>query len=75
MDRVAGAVPTAVERASDQIGSMLVDVDQHQLLEQPPVSVEQVAAAMVALGMYDGANTQAEHVVEAGRLGGEQASP
>jgi len=54
---------------------MLVDVDQHQLLEQPPVSVEQVAAAMVALGMYDGANTQAEHVVEAGRLGGEQASP
>lgn len=33
------------------------------------VTVEQIAAAMAALGLYDGENTPAEHAAEAARLG------
>lgn len=41
--------------------------------EQNPATVQQLAEAMTALGMYHGANTQAEHAAEAARLGGEDA--
>lgn len=41
--------------------------------DQTPATVEQLAAAMAALGMYDGANTTAEHDAEAARLGGADA--
>ncbi|MCP3818698.1 hypothetical protein NLX86_11395 [Streptomyces sp. A3M-1-3] len=36
-------------------------------------TVEQIAAAMAALGCYHGANTSEEHAAEAARLGGPQA--
>lgn len=36
---------------------------------EAPVKVEQVAAAMAALGLYDGENTWKEHAEEAARLG------
>lgn len=36
-------------------------------------TVQQLAAAMAALGAYDGQNTPAEHAAEAARLGGEDA--
>ena len=35
-----------------------------------PASITQLAAAMAALGAYDGDNTEAEHATEAKRLGG-----
>lgn len=38
-----------------------------------PATVEQIAAAMAALGMYHGANTAEEHAQEAARLGGPDA--
>ncbi len=38
-----------------------------------PATVEQLAAAMTALGMYHGANTAVEHAAEAARLGGADA--
>ncbi|MEV7356863.1 hypothetical protein [Kitasatospora sp. NPDC091276] len=38
-----------------------------------PVTVEQIGAALAALGLYDGANTTAEHAAEAARLGGPDA--
>jgi hypothetical protein len=38
-----------------------------------PATVEQVAAAMAALGLYSGENTPEEHVQEAARLGGADA--
>jgi len=41
--------------------------------ETQPATVEQIAAAMAALGLYDGENTAAEHAVEADRLGGAEA--
>lgn len=40
---------------------------------ETPATVEQVAAAMAALGLYDGENTTAEHVEEAARRGGADA--
>lgn len=45
-------------------------------MEEPretPSTVEALAAALAALGMYSGANTPAEHAEEAARLGGPQA--
>ena len=44
-----------------------------QRQEHTPASVEQVAAAMAALGAYTGNNTSAEHAAEAARLGGADA--
>ena len=41
--------------------------------EDTPATVEQLAAAMAALGMYHGANTAVEHAAEAARLGGADA--
>ncbi len=41
--------------------------------DDEPATVEQIAAAMAALGLYDGANTAAEHAAEAARLGGVEA--
>lgn len=41
--------------------------------DEHPATVEQLAAAMAALGMYHGSNTEAEHAKEAARLGGEEA--
>lgn len=38
-----------------------------------PATVEQVAAALAALGLYGGSNTAAEHEQEAARLGGPDA--
>ncbi|MFE4263461.1 DUF6245 family protein [Streptomyces sp. NPDC056883] len=38
--------------------------------EQTPATVEQIAAALTALGAYAGDNTPAEHKDEAARLGG-----
>ena len=38
-----------------------------------PSSVTQLAAVMAALGLYGGADTPAEHVAEARRLGGDAA--
>lgn len=38
-----------------------------------PATVEQIAAAMVALGLYGGENTPEEHAAEAARLGGADA--
>ena len=38
-----------------------------------PVTVEQIGAALAALGLYDGCNTAAEHAAEAARLGGTDA--
>ncbi|MBK3640122.1 DUF6245 family protein [Streptomyces sp. MBT33] len=38
-----------------------------------PTTVEQIAAAMAALGLYDGENTAEEHAEEAARLGGPDA--
>jgi hypothetical protein len=40
---------------------------------EAPATVEQVAAAMAALGLYSGENTPAEHAEEAARLGGADA--
>ncbi|MFE9254124.1 DUF6245 family protein [Streptomyces sp. NPDC006879] len=40
---------------------------------EAPATVEQVAAAMAALGLYDGENTPSEHAEEAARLGGTDA--
>ncbi|MFF3061585.1 DUF6245 family protein [Streptomyces sp. NPDC057909] len=40
---------------------------------EAPATVEQVAAAMAALGMYGGENTPEEHAEEAARLGGADA--
>jgi hypothetical protein len=40
---------------------------------EAPATVEQVAAAMAALGLYDGENTPEEHAEEAARLGGADA--
>lgn len=40
---------------------------------EAPATVEQIAAAMAALGLYDGENTPAEHAAEAARLGGVDA--
>jgi Family of unknown function (DUF6245) len=37
--------------------------------DDPPATVEQLAAAMAALGVYNGDNTAAEHDAEATRLG------
>jgi Family of unknown function (DUF6245) len=37
------------------------------------VTVEQIGAALAALGCYDGSNTAAEHAAEAARLGGAEA--
>ncbi|MBV9141546.1 MAG: hypothetical protein JO115_11610 [Pseudonocardiales bacterium] len=37
------------------------------------VTVEQVGAALAALGLYDGSNTSSEHTAEAARLGGTDA--
>ncbi|WP_067470763.1 DUF6245 family protein [Nocardia amamiensis] len=45
---------------------------QHKGRDQP-VTVEQIAAAMAALGMYQGRNTSTEHAAEAARLGGADA--
>jgi hypothetical protein len=39
--------------------------------KEKPATVAQIVAAMKALDMYDGENTEAEHRVEAARLGGE----
>ncbi|OLT26597.1 hypothetical protein BJF83_20760 [Nocardiopsis sp. CNR-923] len=41
--------------------------------ETQPATVEQVAAAMAALGLYSGDNTTDEHAAEAARLGGQEA--
>lgn len=41
--------------------------------DEEPATVQQLAAAMAALGMYDGANTLGEHAEEARRLGGPAA--
>jgi hypothetical protein len=38
-----------------------------------PVTVEQIGAALAALGLYDGSNTASEHAAEAARLGGADA--
>jgi hypothetical protein len=38
--------------------------------DDPPATVEQLAAAMAALGLYTGHNTPEEHAEEAERLGG-----
>uniref|UniRef100_UPI003F49790C DUF6245 family protein n=1 Tax=Streptomyces sp. CA-136453 TaxID=3240050 RepID=UPI003F49790C len=38
-----------------------------------PATVEQVAAAMAAMGLYSGENTAEEHAEEAARLGGADA--
>ncbi|MGP2436324.1 DUF6245 family protein [Streptomyces sp. JW3] len=38
-----------------------------------PATVEQIAAAMAVLGLYDGENTPEEHAEEAARLGGPDA--
>lgn len=38
--------------------------------DDPPVTIEQLAAAMAALDLYTGRNTSAEHAEEAERLGG-----
>jgi len=43
------------------------DTDQ----QETPSTIAQLVAAMKALGMYVGENTQAEHQAEAARLGGE----
>ncbi|MER6173602.1 DUF6245 family protein [Streptosporangium sp. NPDC001681] len=40
------------------------------LSSDEPASAVQLGAAMVALGLYDGTNTAAEHASEAARLGG-----
>jgi Family of unknown function (DUF6245) len=40
---------------------------------ETPATAEQLAAALAALGTYDGANTEAEHAQEAARLGGPRA--
>ncbi|MFB7867381.1 DUF6245 family protein [Streptomyces sp. NPDC056069] len=40
---------------------------------ETPATVEQIVAAMGALGRYDGENTVAEHAAEAARLGGPEA--
>jgi len=40
--------------------------------EDTPATVTQLAAALAALGGYDGANSAAEHAREAARLGGER---
>lgn len=40
---------------------------------EAPATVEQVAAAMAALGLYSGENTPEEHEAEAARLGGADA--
>jgi hypothetical protein len=41
--------------------------------DESPATVQQLAAAMAALGAYDGQNTPAEHAAEAVRLGGADA--
>lgn len=41
--------------------------------EDPPSTVKQLAAAMMALGKYSGENSDAEHAAEAKRLGGMDA--
>ena len=41
--------------------------------EDTPATVQQLATAMTALGMYHGANTREEHDAEAARLGGQDA--
>jgi hypothetical protein len=38
-----------------------------------PVTVEQIGAALAALGLYDGSNTACEHAAEAARLGRTEA--
>lgn len=38
-----------------------------------PVTVEQIGAALAALGLYDGSNTASEHAAEAARLSGADA--
>ncbi|MDH6129777.1 DUF6245 family protein [Kitasatospora sp. GP82] len=40
-----------------------------------PVTVEQIGAALAALGLYDGVNNTAEREAEAARLGGPDAYP
>lgn len=47
--------------------------DQEKVRGQAPVTVEQIAAAMAALGLYDGENAPEEHAEEAARLGGPDA--
>jgi hypothetical protein len=42
-------------------------------VKDTPSSVTEIAAAMAALGLYGGANTPAERVAEARRLGGDNA--
>lgn len=46
---------------------------QHGQQEETPATVQELAAAMTALGAYHGANTPAEHAAEAARLGGPDA--
>lgn len=41
--------------------------------DEDPFSVQQLAAAMTALGMYHGENSDLEHAKEAKRLGGKDA--
>lgn len=38
--------------------------------KEEPATVIQLAAAMQALGLYNGQNTEAEHQAEAARMGG-----
>jgi hypothetical protein len=47
--------------------------EQEMGRSEAPATVEQIAAAMAALGLYDGENTPEEHAAEAARLGGEDA--
>jgi Family of unknown function (DUF6245) len=47
--------------------------EQEEGRGEAPVTVEQIAAAMVALGFYCGKNTPEEHAEEAARLGGPDA--
>jgi hypothetical protein len=42
-------------------------------MNDKPFTVKQLAAAMIALGHYEGKNTDAEHEAEAKRLGGMKA--
>src|SRR5882757_5832752 len=48
-------------------------MSEHKGRGEAPAAVEQIAAAMAALGLYDGEDTPAEHAEEAARLGGADA--
>lgn len=60
-----------VRRRLDLLNRQRGMTSQHRVHEQSPV--QQVATAPTAFSVYDGVNTEAEHVGEAARLGVGQA--